>query len=165
MRFGNSTREWPAVLFLCRPKRSGLLSTKETDVGVAALLTRVEGRSSTEGRANALFHFMDQRVAPPKCLWQMSVALQSEAAFFVAAFFDEERRHFWHQMWDGFFHKIPKFPICRKNNPDSIPNNSSNVSCQNAQLKNPKYSILYTLRETNCTWNCNQLHMKHYSFQ
>ena len=51
-------------------------------------------------------------------------------------------------MWDGFFHKIPKFPICQKNN-DSIPNNSSNVSCQKAQLKNPKYSILYTLRETN----------------
>ena len=30
--------------------------------------------------AYALFHCMDQRVAPPKCLWQMPVALQSEAA-------------------------------------------------------------------------------------
>ena len=30
--------------------------------------------------AYALFLCMDQRVAPPKCLWQMPVALQSEAA-------------------------------------------------------------------------------------
>ena len=36
--------------FLCRSKRSGLLRTKENDEGVAPLLTRVKGRSSTEGR-------------------------------------------------------------------------------------------------------------------
>ena len=37
-------------LCVCRSKRSGLLRTKENDEGVAAVLTRVEGRSSTEGR-------------------------------------------------------------------------------------------------------------------
>ena len=37
-------------LVLRRSKRSGLLRTKENDEGVAVLLTRVEGRSSTEGR-------------------------------------------------------------------------------------------------------------------
>ena len=72
------------LFFVCRSKRSRLLRPKENDEGVAALLTRVEGRSSTEGRqlmaSYALFHCMDQRVAPPKCLWQMPVALQSEAA-------------------------------------------------------------------------------------
>ena len=52
MRFGSSTREWPGVsfFFLCRSERSGLLHTKENDVGMAALLTRVEGRPSTEGQ-------------------------------------------------------------------------------------------------------------------
>ena len=52
MRFGSSTREWPGVSFFCAAQKgvARLLRTKENDVGVAALLTRVEGRSSTEGR-------------------------------------------------------------------------------------------------------------------
>ena len=41
-------QEFP--FFVCRSKRSGLLCTKENNKGVAALLARVEGRSSTEGR-------------------------------------------------------------------------------------------------------------------
>ena len=81
MRFCSSTRGWPGVSFLCRSKRSGLLRTKENAAGVAALLT---GGSIVDWirrtTAYALFHCMDQRVAPPKCLWQMPVALQSEAA-------------------------------------------------------------------------------------
>ena len=72
---------WLGVSFLCRSKRSGLLRTKENAEGVAALLT---GGSIVNWirrtTAYALFHCMDQRVAPPKCLWQMPVALQSEAA-------------------------------------------------------------------------------------
>ena len=80
MRFGSSTREWPGFsFFVCRSKRSGLLRTK--DEGVAALLMRVEGLIvDWWTAAYALFLCMDQRVAPPKCLWQMPVALQSEAA-------------------------------------------------------------------------------------
>ena len=42
---------------VCRSKRSGLLCTNENDEGVAALLTRVEGRSSTEERQLMLSFF------------------------------------------------------------------------------------------------------------
>ena len=60
MRFGSSAREGPGVSFLGgggggRSKRIGLLCTKENDEGVASLLTRAEGRSSTEGWQLVLF--------------------------------------------------------------------------------------------------------------
>ena len=51
------TRNDQKFFFLLRSKRSGLLRTKESDEGVAALLMRVEGRSSTEGRQLMLSFF------------------------------------------------------------------------------------------------------------
>ena len=70
------------LFFALLKKARSLLrrSAKENDEGVAALWTRVEGRSSTEGRQLSFIAWPDQRVAPPKCLWQMPVAFQLEAA-------------------------------------------------------------------------------------
>ena len=49
MRFGSSTRESPGVSF-CVSLKKEWSATNDNDQGVAALLARVEGRSSTEGR-------------------------------------------------------------------------------------------------------------------
>ena len=59
------------IFFCAAQKGRGLPRTKENDEGVAALWTRVEGRSSTERRQLMLsfIAWPDQRVAPPKCLW------------------------------------------------------------------------------------------------
>ena len=49
--------------------------------------------------AYALFHCMDQRVAPPKCLWQMLVALQSEAAPRFGQWVQTRRTRKWWCRW------------------------------------------------------------------
>ena len=81
MRFGSSTREWPGVSFFV-PLKKEWSATYEGERRGCGCSVDACGGSIVDWRtaAFALFLCMDQRVNPPKCLWQMPVALQSEAA-------------------------------------------------------------------------------------
>ena len=81
MRFYSSTREWPRVFFCAAQKGVVCCERRNWRWGCGCSVDACGG-SIVDCRttAYALFHCMDQRVAPPKCLWQMPVALQSEAA-------------------------------------------------------------------------------------
>ena len=71
-------------LFLCVPLKKEWSATYEGERWGCGCSVDACGGSIVDWRtaAYALFLCMDQRpkVAPPKCLWQMPVALQSEAA-------------------------------------------------------------------------------------
>ena len=82
-----------SFIFLCHSKRSGLL-TKENDEGEAALLIRVEGRSSTVGRQLMLSFIAWIRgsllqSAWGRCQWRSSRKQHhySDSEFFFFFFF------------------------------------------------------------------------------